>query len=248
MTVALTIPFYWAADPERGECTRKVFAHYQRVADLGIDVYGVGSEQDISRDLFCRYFPEANYVEFPQSWVWSPSGGRPELRRKFDACIEATRTADRSQVFIQGSDDLLTVEFFRHAMKSQADLVGVGGGATGGTRIVRLCTGEVVEWRGGYNWGSDLLFVGGILGLSRRLLDAWDWQPFSEPNDEVGVERRARDEGFTLEAFYGDRDGFVCWNVKTETALNKWDYVRKYNLRPAPDAVRTSFRTMWEAL
>lgn len=242
----LTIPFFYTTDPERREATRKVFRHYKTIADnLNLAVVGVGSEGLHSASLFYRFF--GDYHEYPQTWDTIDAGGCAGLRAKFDACIAATKKYDPAHVFILGSDDVLTEGFFRKAIESPADLVGVAGGPDGGTRVVRLSTGDIVEVRGPFPWMPDIQFVGGCLRLSRALLERWEWAPFAEPGDEAGIERRARHEGVTIEGLAGSRDGFACWNVKTERVLNGWKSIGETSSTPAPH-LTAEFHSLWGAL
>lgn len=246
----IAIPFFFTTDPQRRAVTAKVFRHYQRIADnLGLIVVGVGSEGSTSRGLFEQFFPPEHYVEYRQRWHAQPGpAGSAELRKKFDATIQAARTWGPDRVFILGSDDVLTERFFELGLSSDADLVGVGAGSQACTRIVRLSTGEVVEWDGRYPAGEELMFCAGCLGLSRSLLDRWRWAPFSLAGDEVGVERRAAADGATCEAFYARRDGFDVWNVKSERVLNSWANVLKVKPKKASRKVRDGFHAMWAEL
>lgn len=83
--------------------------------------------------------------------------------------------------------------------------------------------------------------------MSRRLLDGWGWAVYEWPQDEAGVERRARSDGYTLEALYAKRDGFVCWNVKTNRVLNGWTDVLRAETTRAPQW-RHEFRQFWAGL
>lgn len=247
----LAIPFFYVADATRKAVTRKVFRHYANIAEkFDLAVVGVGSEGLLSRKLWCEFFPEVNYHEYPQIWTVSPGGaGSDGLRAKFDETVRAARVFDPERVFIGGSDDLITAGFFERAFTSNADLIGVGNGPDGGVRIVRLRRREVYDWDGSYRWAPDLEFCGGGLVLSRALLEEWEWAPFSDPGDEVGIERRARAQDARCEAFYPRRDDFCFWAVKTEQAvLNGWKQVARMKPHRAPREAFAEFDELWSTL
>lgn len=249
MPDVLAIPFYFVADPERCEVTRKVFGHYAKVAaDLSLEVVGVGSEGARSRRLWGEFFPDANYREYRQRWQGSASAvGSRLLRLKFDATVRATRQFDPQRVFIIGSDDILTAGFFAEAVESHADLVGVAGGTRDAVRLVRRSTEQVFVWDGRYPWAPDVACCGGGFGFSRRLLEEWRFAPFSEPGCEVGIERRARTDGASILTLPPAARSFRFWAVKGESGvLNGWDDIGQLGLREAP--LWTEFTDLWDAL
>lgn len=212
----IAIPFYFTTNKARNEVTRRVFRHLRRVADeVGARVIGVGSEGKVSRSLWCEVFDEVDYHEYPQTWTRVTGAGSPQLRAKFDETVRRARVFNPRRVFIGGSDDVIPVEWWREAWKSEADLVGVSGGA----RIVRLhqtrpIASTVADWGGTYGWAPEVEFCGGGIVLGRDLLDAWNWAPFSEPNCEIGVEKRAREEHWIVEAIEGR-----YWSIKVPQAV-----------------------------
>lgn len=229
----LAIPFYFCTHPQRRLVTHKVFAHYAKIAaDLGLATIGVGSEGDVSRDVWSEYFADG-YIEHPQTFT-AGVGGSEGLRAKFDATVQAAQRFGPERVFIGGSDDILPPEFFAHAFASDADVVGI----TGGCRIVH--DKQIYEWDGCYDWAPEVTLCGGGLVLSRRLLDRWGWAPFSEQGDEMAIERRARGDGFTIE---GVECGF--WSVKTTGAvLNDCPP----GLPMASPETHATFDALWAAL
>lgn len=240
----LCVPFYFCANPQRAEVTRRVLRHLARVAeDIDAVVIGLGSEGDISRNLWREFFDVSTYSEFPQMWARLGSAGHPLLRAKFDECVRRAAIYNPSRVFIGGSDDIIPAEWFRQAFKSDADLIGVSGGA----HIVRYDSTshvEVWDWDGRYAGHDDITFCGGGFVLSRALLDAWDWAPFRDGADEIGTERRARREGFRVECIDGP-----FWAVKVPGAvLNDPRMAQRYGATRAGRAVRTEWHRVWGGL
>lgn len=237
----VALPFYWCTDRERATVTRRVFRHYRNIADqLGVRVTGIGSEGAVSRGLWCEYFDEIDYREYPQTFT-ANNGGSDGLRGKFDETIRATRHLNPDRVFIGGSDDLIPVDWYAKAFQSEADLVGVTGGAVivqmDRAMPVRSCT-----WDGIYPNGRDVEFCGGGLVLSRKLLEAWGWAPFGQPGDEVGIERAAREQGFTLEGIAGR-----FFAVKCKRVLNPYAIAGKLGAA-ANHGGLDDFRRLWDAL
>jgi hypothetical protein len=169
--------------------------------------------------------------------------GSPGLRAKFDETVRRARIFNPRRVFIGGSDDVIPVEWWREAWKSEADLIGVSGGA----RIVRLhqtrpVASAVTEWAGTYAWAPEVEFCGGGVVLGRDLLDAWNWAPFRDPNCEIGVEKRAREEHWIVEAIEGR-----YWSVKVPGAvLNEANRATRAGA-VAVDA-RAEWTELWESL
>lgn len=249
-TNVLAIPFYFVADHDRRNVTRKVFAHYANVAaELDLAVVGLGSEGKLSRTLFAQHFPADNYREYPQPASRMTGAGNAVLRAKFDETVRAARPFNPARVFIIGSDDLIDSGFFAAALASDADLVGIGSGPPDAVRIVRLARREVHYWHGHYPNAPDLQCCGGGFGFSRRLLDEWDFAPFARPGDEVGIERRAREEGFTIEGLPAGADTFRFHAVKTERAvLNGWAQVARVGPVKAPPSAFADFSRRWDIL
>lgn len=256
-------PFFYAADKGRAEITRRVFRHWARVADeLGARVIGVGSEGKVSRGLWCEVFDDIDYHEYPQCWRGSATGaGSVGLRAKFDEAIRRARIFNPERVFIGGSDDIIPADWFRAAWKSSADLVGVKGGAwvveyrrvgsVPGRRVVARRIESplerdprIMEWDGRYGWAPDIEFCGGGVVMGREMLDDWGWAPFRDPSCEIGVERRAREEGWRVEAIEGR-----FFAVKAEGAvLNDAGRSNRIGARPAQPTVITEWRETWGGL
>lgn len=238
----IALPFYWCGDAERAIVTRRVFRHYRNIADqLGVRVTGVGSEGKVSRGLWCEYFDEVDYREFPQTFT-ANNAGSEGLRGKFDETIRATRHLNPARVFIGGSDDLIPVDWYAKAFASEADLVGVTGGAVivqmDRSRPVRSCA-----WDGRYASAPDVEFCGGGLVLSRALLEAWGWAPFGQPGDEVGIERAAREQGFTLEGIFGR-----FYAVKCRRVLNAYSVAGRLGAASGDAWEMADFQRVWQAL
>jgi hypothetical protein len=240
----IAIPFFFVSNPLRAEVTRRVLRHFRNVADeLDLVVIGVGSEGDVSRDLWREFFDVSTYSEYPQNWVRIGAGGHPLLRAKFDETLRRAAIYNPGKVFIGGSDDLIDADWFRRAFKSDADLIGVSGGA----HVVRYIGGshvEIFDWDGTYPGHPDIEFSGGGFVLSRAMLDAMDWAPFKEGADEIGVERRARRMGYKIEAI--NSPFFAC--KVPGAVLNDPRMAVKYGAQIAGAAVRQQWKTMWDSL
>jgi hypothetical protein len=238
----VALPFYWCADRERREVTRRIFHHYRNLADqLGVRITGVGSEGKVSRGLWIEFFDEVDYREYPQTFSATNSGGAG-LREKFDETIRATRHLDPERVFIGGSDDLIPIDWYAKAFASDADLVGVTGGAV----VIGMQRGQPNRshvWDGIYTHATDVEFCGGGLVLGRRLLDAWEWAPFAQPGDEVGIERAARAQGYLCEGIPGPFFAVKCGKV-----LNGYNVAGRHGAQPGGTEVVAAFRAHWDAL
>lgn len=238
----MALPFFWAEDRERHEVTRRCFHHFRNVADaLGMRVTGMGSEGAVSRALWAGIFDEIDYAEYPQNFV-ATNAGSVGLRAKFDESIRRTRYLNPDRVFIGGSDDIIPLDWFAKAFASDADLVGV----TGGALIVGMQNREPTRsqlWDGRYKSGKDLEFCGGGLVMSRRLLEAWEWAPFRDPSDEVGIERRARAEGWVVEGIAGR-----FYAIKCKQVLNSYSIgTRLGAVAQGMDEFR-QFKQLWDSL
>jgi hypothetical protein len=206
-------------------------------------VIGVGSEGEVSRNLFREFFDVSCYSEYPQNWVRIGAGGHPLLRAKFDETLRRAAIYNPNKVFIGGSDDLIDIDWFRRAFKSDADLIGV----TGGAHVVRYIGGshvEICDWDGTYPGHPDIELCGGGFVLSRRFLDAMDWAPFKDGSDEIGVERRARRMGYKVESI---RSPFYAIKVPG-AVLNDPRMAVKYGAQAAGAAVRAEWHQLWDAL
>jgi hypothetical protein len=213
----IAIPFYYAAHKVRSEITRRAFRHFRRVADeVGARVIGLGSEGLVSRALWCEIFDEVDYHEYPQTWNPRQLGGAGSegLRQKFDETVRRARVHNPSRVFIGGSDDVIPMQWWQAAWKSEADLIGVGGGAMIVRYGARPDQSVISAWDGHYQWAPDIEFCGGGVVMSRDLLDSWEWAPFRDPHCEIGLERRARSEGWRVETIEGR-----FWAVKVQGAV-----------------------------
>lgn len=240
----ICLPIYFCEHPVRADVTRRVLRHLRRVAEeVDAVVIGVGSEGDISRDLWREFFDVSTYSEYPQVWARIGPAGHPLLRAKFDETLRRCAIYNPARVFIGGSDDIIPMEWFRRAFKSDADLVGV----TGGAHVVRIDGGshlEIWEWDGKYPGHGDIEFCGGGFLLSRNLLDAWDWAPFKDSSDEIGVERRARRRHFIVEGIEGR-----YWAAKVPGAvLNAPGMAPRYGATQAGQAVRAEWTKVWAGL
>lgn len=238
----VALPFYWCMDRDRLQATRRIFRHYQRLRDeLGVRVTGVGSEGKLSRGLWGDFFDPIDYREYPQTFQANHSGSEG-LRAKFDETIRATRHLDPSRVFIGGSDDLIPLDWYAKAFASDADMVGVTGGAV----IVgfqRFTPNRTYVWNGVYPGSPDVEFCGGGLVLSRKLLEAWDWAPFDAPGDEVRLERRARSEGWACEGFDGR-----FYAVKCGRSLNPVQVAQRLGAVDGGAETMAEFRRVWDQL
>jgi hypothetical protein len=236
------LPFYFVGDRERREVTRRVFKHYRNMADqLGVRVTGMGSEGKVSRGLWCEFFDELDYREYPQDFQANQSGS-VGLRAKFDEAFRATRHLGPARVFMGGSDDLIPIDWYAKAFASDADLVGVTDGAV----VVGLQRGNpsrTLVWDGRYSHATDVLFCGGGLVFSRALLEKWGWAPFAQPSDEVGIERRARAEGWSVEGFPGP-----FFAVKCQKVLNRFEVGQRLGAPAGDRRVLAEFMTLWNAL
>lgn len=80
---------------------------------MNLEVFGVGSEGFLSKDLFCKFFPEENYLEFAQDWTYVPSGGCEGLTRKYNASLQfVLENSNADFISIVGSDDFISKEYF----------------------------------------------------------------------------------------------------------------------------------------
>lgn len=240
----LALPIYFCEHPIRSEVTRRVLRHLRNVAEeVDAVVIGVGSEGDTSRNLWREFFDVSTYSEFPQVWARIGPGGHPMLRAKFDETVRRAAIYNPSKVFIGGSDDIIPTEWFVKAFKSDADLIGVSGGA----HVVRIDGGshiEIYDWDGTYPGHDDIKFCGGGFVLSRGLLDKMDWAPFKENSDEIGVERRARRQGFRVEAIHAP-----YFAAKVPGAvLNAPGMAKRYGAELAGAAVRSEWKQLWGSL
>lgn len=108
--VSVVIPFYYCYNPENYQIISKLFKHY---SNMNIDVFGVGSEGSLSKDIFCKYFPEENYLEFHQDWSGVPSGGCEGLTRKYNTSLNfVLENSSTKFISILGSDDFISEEYF----------------------------------------------------------------------------------------------------------------------------------------
>lgn len=238
MTVAIVSPFYFCSDPARAEITRRVFKHYSLIDAVFI---GVGSEGDLSREIFCRDHPESQYREFVQDFdIPGPAGSR-ELREKFNFAVRAAREYEPDRVFIVGSDDMIPPQFFR---ESDADLLGLSPGSGSGVYFWPYRSARAFWWEG-YAPDSDVQCVGGVLGMSLRLLDELDWRPFQFKSDEIGLERYVRATSGSVEL----RSGMPSWHPKAHAVLNSFDLILRNRrlVNAAPD-VLAEFLEYWECL
>lgn len=245
-TDVIAIPFFYAADRDRAEITRRAFRHFSDVAaEVGARVIGVGSEGKTSRALWCEIFDEVDYHEYPQCWTARTvgGGGSDGLRAKFDETVRRARVHNPGRVFIGGSDDFIPVEWWRKAWASEADLVGVSGGANIVQFAPRAVASRIEMWDGRYPHAPDIEFCGGGVVMSRDLLDAWGWAPFDATGDEVRIERRAREESWRVEAIEGR-----FWAVKARGAvLNEAGRSKRVGAVPA-GGLRAEWMMMWEGL
>lgn len=236
------LPFYWIADKDRREVTRRIFRHYQRVRDeLGVRITGVGSEGALSRDFWCAFFDEVDYREYPQNFQANHGGG-DGLREKFNETVRAVRHLEPERVFIGGSDDLIPLEWYKAAFTSDADLVGV----TGGAMIVEYHRGFPMRghvWDGQYRHASDVSFCGGGLVIGARWLESLRWAPFVRAGDEVGIEREAREAGLSVEGFPGP-----FYAVKCRRVLNAAQVAGRHGARLAEPAEFGAFLKVWDGL
>jgi hypothetical protein len=223
VTVAVAIPFYFCYDRERADVTRRLFRHYAwSVPD--VLVIGVGSEGDVSREMFCEQFPESHYVEFEQDWDSVPAGGSPGLRRKFNAAVAATREYEPDLVFLAGSDDFMPPKFFA---PSDSDLVGNAVGPNGGGGYFwEYEHRDLAYWWSGENRAHGHVLGPGPTGMSRKLLDELEWRPFQFSGDEYGVHRHVLEDNpskFSVET----RKWVHGWHPKVECVLNTLARVRE---------------------
>jgi hypothetical protein len=122
-SIAIVIPFYYCFNNENYSIISKLFKHY---SDMDVEVFGVGSEGNLSKDLFCRFFPEKNYLEFTQDWTYVPSGGCEGLTRKYNTSLEfVLKNSTADFISIVGSDDFISKEFF--ANFSNDSVTGISG-------------------------------------------------------------------------------------------------------------------------
>lgn len=109
-TIAIVIPFYYCYNIENYNITSKLFKHY---SSMDIDVYGIGSEGELSKTLFCEFFPETNYLEFSQDWSGVPSGGCEGLTRKYNTGLDfVLKNSNSDYITILGSDDFISEGYF----------------------------------------------------------------------------------------------------------------------------------------
>lgn len=213
MTIAVVCPFYFCSDHDRADITRHVFKHYANMPD--ITFIGVGSEADLSREMFCEHHAEGEYREFEQYWDGNLVGpnGCAGLRRKFNAAVQAARDYEPEAVFLVGSDDIVPSAFFT---PSDEELVGLGQGVDGGCYFWPYGLNVSYWWYGASAQRHKTMFAGGCLGFSLDLLDRLDWAPFAFEGDEVGLEQHVRETTGSLEARYG----MPAWHPKARRVLN----------------------------
>jgi hypothetical protein len=243
MTVAVVCPFFFCADPDRLEITRRIFRHYSTVPN--ITFIGVGSEQDLSRQTFAEYHDEANYREFYQWWDTKlPANGSAGLRRKFNEGINAAREYNPDFVYIVGSDDLLPAEYF---VARDADLVGSAKGHGSGAYFWEYGDrNNAWWWDGESNNYRDMPFGCGALGFSTRLLDRLDWTPFVRQGDEYGVQGWALEQAdLEIEAIAG----LPGWHPKTDAVLNTITFIAgRHSLVRVTGAPFEKFLAYWDSL
>jgi hypothetical protein len=122
-SVAIVIPFYYCFNNENYIIISKLFKHY---SDMNLEVFGVGSEGSLSKDVFCKFFPEENYLEFDQDWTYVPSGGCEGLTRKYNASLQfVLENSNADFISIVGSDDFISQEYF-HNFDNQS-VTGISG-------------------------------------------------------------------------------------------------------------------------
>lgn len=245
------IPFYWCFDEDRAEIARRVFRHYDGMFE---NVIGVGSEGDLSRELFLDSAPHGTYVEYQQTWEWMPPCGSPALRDKFNAGFQTARMFEPERVWLVASDDLITEGLFS---ESDADLIGAGVSPQDENLQPSEDDGGFYMWdypRPTYrlwnhqNPGFADCEMFGAMGFSSSLLDAWDWTPYMWEHDEIGVERRARSEDRSLDVRKMDRDGFAYWNIKCGKTLNPFGAYENFGLSDAPECAVKELADLWQGL
>lgn len=246
------MPFYYCFDEERAEITRKIFHHYANVERERGDIvfFGIGSEGDVSHALWGEHHDLELYAEYSQDG-WPevlPSGGSTQIRAKFNYSIQhAPVTDDTERVWLIQSDDLITANFFE---PSNADLVGVGPDDLGACYFWRRHTDEYVSWNGQFPYlGRDEMpFCGGNIGYSREFLDDVNWEPYTFENDEMGLQKFAKEVGRTFDARTQTADDFRWWLIKGQTCLNPWWLFKEFAFQAVPAHEIDVFRTYWESL
>lgn len=233
--VVVVCPFYYCFDPQRADITRRVFHHYSQ----GDFIYlGVGAEGDVSRDLFCEFFPEEQYREWTADIPEPGSSGNPELHEKAMYALAEARAYDPKAVYIIGSDDFVPLDFIR---PFDGGLRGFNNHADGGVHMWHYGTDEYAWIPGDYGTWPDIRLAGAILGHSREVLDHFDWY-WKWDHGEIGVEREVRAAGFEIVAEPG-----TFWIAKCDHALNPW-HLWKPNMQFVAEEKIEAFRQLWGAL
>ena len=245
MNVAVCFPFYYCADPERYEITRKMLHHWANLAErFDITLIGTGSEGDLSRDLWCQHHPAEQYFEYDQSaWPQQPGAGScPGLIDKFNRTVEHAREFNPDRVLLVGSDDYLSADYIARMLDSTADM-------TGPSSAFLAYRDERVWWDG--RWGpgwQQLKVCAGIYSFTPAALDKADWRPWQFGQHEGNLELAfTREFGCTLEPISG---GHGYWMVKGECVLNSLQLMRDhgYTIEPAAPADVAKFHAVWETL
>jgi hypothetical protein len=204
---------------------------------------GVGSEGELSRSMFCDFFPETQYLEHPQWWKDADigPGGSAGLRHKFNKGIHRSYQFDPEMVFLIGSDDFYPRSMFA---PSDADLIGGAAGQDGGLFFWQYGSLDEAWYWDGKSSGLDL--IGGCLGFSTRLLDAYGWMPFQWEGDEAGVVRNiTADDRWTIEP----RARCWGWHPKTGRTLNSLQRVMAWHdLTAAPRDEVDGWLAYWDSL
>lgn len=242
MNAVVVCPFFFCYDAVRADITRHVFAHYATMTN--ITFIGVGSEGDLSREMFAEHFPDQNYREFPQYWSGESLGptGSAGLRRKFNAAVAAAREYEPDVVFLVGSDDMVPEAFFT---PTDEEIVGLGQGADGGAHFWPYGLDVSYWWYGSSRSAAKTRLAGGVLGFSIDLLDKFGWEPFQFPGDEVGVENYVRNSTGAVE----ERFGMPAWHPKGKRVLNDMHNIHSHLTLISDDPLLTAeFLDYWHAL
>lgn len=188
-------------------------------------------------DLFCRYYQRLQRkIDFELIIACSEVHTRniakfyghtafivnnQPLTRKFNMAAQYAEGAD--YVLMIGSDDFLTEATLKHYIgifETGVDYVGVLD-----WWFYNSLNGEALYWKG-YNQNANRGHTCGAgRGISGRLMDAVDWQPWAHGYDKIldtGMDVRLSKVEHTKHVFNLNETGLFALDIKTEENMTKF--------------------------
>lgn len=193
--VNIAIPFHTRG--REPEILKQSFSIYSQMECM---VHLCGSEGSHSRE-FARPFENdtTKYIEVPQGPLVTDSGGNKVLRDKFNDSLATFSHIRSGWVCLVGANDICNITY------ALEDLTPSGKVLTG----VCSKSGQLVICQEGRMYEVDLSykdrvnFMPGINAFSVEAMEDCDWRPYRYDNDEVGLERFAKDRGWTMIGIVG---------------------------------------------